>query len=49
MKLKKIAITGGAGFIGSNLADELITDNQVTIIDDLSTGTLDNIANIITN
>jgi len=48
MNQKKVVITGGAGFIGSNLADELINENQVIIIDDLSTGTLDNIAKIIT-
>ncbi len=35
-----ILITGGAGFIGSHLADALITaGHRVTIIDNLSTGT----------
>ena len=40
----KIIVTGGAGFIGSNLADELILKNHdVVIIDNLSTGKIDNI------
>lgn len=40
----KILITGGAGFIGSHLADRLIeTGDEVFVIDDLSTGTLRNI------
>lgn len=36
---KNIVVTGGAGFIGSNLANHLATDNQVTVHDDLSLGT----------
>ncbi|HOC95924.1 MAG: GDP-mannose 4,6-dehydratase [Candidatus Cloacimonadota bacterium] len=40
----KILITGGAGFIGSHLAERLLADgHQVAIIDNLSTGSLDNI------
>ena len=40
----KVLITGGAGFIGSHLADRLIEmGEEVFIIDDLSTGTLRNI------
>ncbi len=34
----KYLITGGAGFIGSNLAQELSKKNNITIIDNLSTG-----------
>ena len=41
----KALITGGAGFIGSYLAERLIRDgNEVIVVDNLSTGTLDNIS-----
>jgi UDP-glucose 4-epimerase len=40
---KKIVVAGGAGFIGSNLVDSLAENNQVTVIDNLSSGSLDNI------
>jgi UDP-glucose 4-epimerase len=46
MKNKKVAITGGAGFIGSNLAHKLATDNTIIIVDDLSTGRRENIAEL---
>jgi len=40
----RILITGGAGFIGSHLSDHLLGQgHDVTIIDDLSTGSIDNI------
>ena len=42
----KITITGGAGFIGSNLAEELTGKNEVTVFDDLSTGNMGNIAGL---
>ncbi len=40
----KILITGGAGFIGSHLAERLVADgHQVTALDDLSTGRRENL------
>jgi len=47
MNNERVVITGGAGFIGSHLADTLIKDNEVIIIDDLSTGRISNIASIL--
>ena len=47
MKKKKVVITGGAGFIGSNLAYDLADDNTVIIVDDLSTGRIENLVNLI--
>ena len=42
--MKKILVTGGAGFIGSSLVDKLLLKNYFIIIaDDLSTGNLNNI------
>lgn len=46
MENKNILVTGGLGFIGSHIANELLNQNQVTIIDNLSTGKLSNIENI---
>ena len=43
MKNKNILITGGLGFIGSHIADELIKDNEITIVDNLSTGKINNL------
>ena len=38
-------ITGGAGFVGSHLAEVLLADgHRVHVVDDLSTGSIDNIA-----
>ena len=42
--MHRALITGGAGFIGSHLAEQLLAkDAWVTVIDDLSTGNLDNL------
>jgi len=43
----KALVTGGAGFIGSHLSQSLVhMDDEVIVVDDLSTGSLENIAEI---
>jgi len=49
VKNKRVVITGGAGFIGSHLAEELAENNEVVVIDNLSTGKLENIKHLIDN
>src|SRR3989344_3951585 len=42
--MKKILVTGGAGFIGSHLVDRLVEEeDSVIVVDDLSRGRLENV------
>lgn len=43
MRRKRILITGAAGFIGSNLVEKLLPDNEIVGVDNLSSGSEDNI------
>lgn len=48
MNSKKVIVTGGAGFIGSHLTNELADrDYQLVILDDLSTGKTENIEQLL--
>jgi dTDP-glucose 4,6-dehydratase len=43
----RVLVTGGAGFIGSHLCDRLLAEgHQVVVVDNLVTGSLDNIAHL---
>lgn len=43
MKGKRVLVTGGAGFIGSNLANHLAEDNETVVVDDGYLGTPENL------
>jgi UDP-glucose 4-epimerase len=46
----RILITGGAGFIGSHLADSLLhAGHEVAALDDLSTGSIENVRHLLTH
>lgn len=49
IKGKRIVVTGGAGFIGSNLCHSLVDDNEVVCMDNLATGHFYNIDSLTTH
>ncbi|MBM4230242.1 MAG: NAD-dependent epimerase/dehydratase family protein [Gammaproteobacteria bacterium] len=48
--MRTALITGGAGFVGSHLAERLVSNGyNVTVLDDLTTGSVKNLENILNN
>ena len=47
MENKKVIVTGGFGFIGSHLTEKLLDENEVTVIDNESTGRIGNIKHLL--
>jgi len=47
MENQRVLVTGGAGFIGSNIANHLAERNDVTAVDDCYLGTPDNLADTV--
>lgn len=46
-KMKNILVTGGAGFLGSHLCDQLVKDNNVICLDNFIGGDLNNIKHLL--